>query len=235
LPAEAELFISLFGAQGFAVAFSSFSENGSVVKDGAQRTHQLLGIFASKFGQPQRVYLGGASMGGLFAVKLAETYPDAFDGVLAACAAAGGSQLNSDYRAHVRTLFDFFYPGVLPGNAGLLPDGTDVDQQIIAAAIAAMTLNPTPAFYIAALDQTPAPYADGAELVQSIATALGANADPTDDAYQGGSYFDNQNTAHQRLPAAGAAPGNQRRRSGSAPPAALATLDHKSRRPATSR
>ena len=51
LPPEGDLFISLFGAQGFAVAFSSYSENGWTVKDGAQRTHQLLGIFRSQLGR----------------------------------------------------------------------------------------------------------------------------------------------------------------------------------------
>ena len=45
LPAEADLFVSLLVPQGFAIAFSSYSENGWAVKDGAQRTHQLLGIF----------------------------------------------------------------------------------------------------------------------------------------------------------------------------------------------
>ena len=63
LPEEADLFISLVAPQGVAVAFTSYSENGWVVKDGAQRTHQLLGIFASKFGTPSHVYIGGASMG----------------------------------------------------------------------------------------------------------------------------------------------------------------------------
>jgi pimeloyl-ACP methyl ester carboxylesterase len=80
-------------------AFSSYSENGWAVKDGVQRTHQLLGIFTSKFGQPTRVYISGASMGGLIAIELAEKYP----GVIAV-----------DYPANVRVLFDLFYPHVLP-------------------------------------------------------------------------------------------------------------------------
>jgi len=48
LPPDGDLLISLFVPRGFAVAFSSFSENGWAVKDGAQRTHQLLGIFTWK-------------------------------------------------------------------------------------------------------------------------------------------------------------------------------------------
>lgn len=225
LPAEGDGFISMFGAQGYAVAFSSFSENGWVVRDGAQRTHQLLGLFTSKFGRPNRVYLGGASMGGLIAIKLAETYPRAYAGVLAACALAGGTQRHFDYQANVRALFDFFYPGVLPGNAAFLPDGIDVGQQIIAPAVAAMTANPLPAVYIAALHQTPAPYADGAELVESIVTALVNNAA---DLTKGKPYFDNRATIYSSavLPASlldGINAGIQRF---SASPAALATLRH---------
>ena len=68
-----ELVISLLAPQGFAVAVSSFSENGWVVKDGTQRTHQLLGLFTSKFGKPARVYVAGASMGGLIAIQMIET------------------------------------------------------------------------------------------------------------------------------------------------------------------
>ncbi|HXW05988.1 MAG TPA: hypothetical protein VD833_12195 [Vicinamibacterales bacterium] len=229
LPAEGNDFIAMFGAQGFAVAFSSFSENGWVVKDAAQRTHQLLGIFVSKFGRPNRVYLGGASMGGLIAIKLAETHPQDYAGVLAACAVAGGTQLNFDYHANVRTLFDFFYPGVLPGNAAFLPEDTDIDQQIIAAAVAAMTADPAPAAYIALLDQTPVPYANGAELVESIVTALVGNAsDLTDDLLARKPYFDNRSSTYSSvsLPAPLLEAINAGVQRFSASPAALASLDH---------
>ena len=50
---------------GYAVAYSSFSENGLVVKEGVQQTHQLRGLFKSEFGKPDRTYLVGHSQGGL--------------------------------------------------------------------------------------------------------------------------------------------------------------------------
>jgi hypothetical protein len=56
-PPEEDLLIGLLAPLGFAVAFTSFPENGWAVKDGADRTHQLLGILTSEFGQPSRVYL----------------------------------------------------------------------------------------------------------------------------------------------------------------------------------
>ena len=39
IPDDAQLVAALAAAQGFAVAVSSFSENGWVVKDGTQRMH----------------------------------------------------------------------------------------------------------------------------------------------------------------------------------------------------
>jgi pimeloyl-ACP methyl ester carboxylesterase len=199
LPAEADLIVGLLAPQGFAVAFSSFSENGYAVKDGAQRTHQLLGIFASKFGQPTRVYVGGASMGGLIAIKLLEQYPGAFAGALTVCPVAGGTKRQYDYSANTRALFDFFYPGaLLPGNAGGLPEGTDVTNEVVLPALAAMQSDPGSAFAIASIDQTPVPFSNPAELFESIATALsvGPYSDRLPDQLHGKPYFDNRNVQY---------------------------------------
>jgi len=204
LPDEANLLVSLLTPQGVAVAFTSFSENGWAVKDGAQRTEQLLGIFKSKFGAPSRVYIAGGSMGGLIAIKLAETHPENYDGVLPACANAGGSQRQFDYLSHVRVLFDFFYPGlpghpVLPGDAGFVDPAIDPNQAIVLPATAAMLSDPAGAFAIAAIDQTPVPFASPEELVQSIVTALVLHASLfTDlpDRLHGHSFFDNRQTTY---------------------------------------
>ena len=198
LPEEAELFAALLGAQGVATAYSSFSENGWVVKDGTQRTHQLLGLFKSQFGTPDRVYIGGASMGGLIAIKLTERYPGTYLGALAACSVAGGTRENADYRANVRAVFDVLYPGVLPGDAAHLPAGTDIGAQIVLPAILAMNGDPSGALVIAGLDQTPVPYASAPELIESIVTALAGNAgDLRDEALTNGKpYFDNTETLY---------------------------------------
>ena len=58
---------------------------------------------------------------------------------------------------------------------------------------------PTGAFAIAAIDQTPVPFADPPELLQSIATALGGNADSYSDLVpelHGKPYFDNRNVSY---------------------------------------
>jgi pimeloyl-ACP methyl ester carboxylesterase len=195
---DAQLVISLVAPQGFAVAVSSFSENGWVIKDGAQRTHQLLGLFTSKFGKPARVYAAGASMGGLIAIRLIETWPHDFAGVLPACAVTGGLSRQYDYVLNVRVLFDLFYPGVLPRTAVDVPPGIDVIQDIVNPAVAAMTANPTGAFAIASIAQTPVPFANAAELLQSIATALGGAAGYPEilGLTHGQAYFDNTATQY---------------------------------------
>jgi pimeloyl-ACP methyl ester carboxylesterase len=156
-------------------------------------------VFTSTFSRPRRVYITGASMGGLIAIKLAETYPGTFAGALPACAISGGTQRQFDYLANVRALFDLFYPGVLPGNAVDVPSGIDIGQSIILPAITAMTANPIGALRIAAIDQTPVPFATPLELIQSIATAVGGNAIGVVQILErthGHPYFDNRRTQY---------------------------------------
>lgn len=113
-------------SQGFALAYSSFSVNGyGAVKDGMQRTHQLRGIFAATVSQPTRVYLMGRSLGGLIAVMLAERFPGQYDGALTGCGLLGGGAEELRYVADARILFDYFFPGVIPGTAFEIPAGID--------------------------------------------------------------------------------------------------------------
>jgi pimeloyl-ACP methyl ester carboxylesterase len=226
---DALLVASLVVPQGFAVAISSFSENGWVVKDGTQRTHQLLGLFTSKFGQPARVYVAGASMGGLIAIRLAETWPNQFAGLLSACAASGGLTRHYDYALNVRVLFDVFYPGVLPWSPIDVPAGLDPLQDIFIPAVAAMTANSAGALAIASIAQTPVPFANGAELAESIATALATSATYPEilELTRGQPYFDNTSTQYTgALPAPTLAfiNANVQRFSGS--PAARSLLGH---------
>lgn len=169
------------GVMGYAVAWSSFSENGWAVQDGMQKTHQLRGLFTAIAGKPRRSFLVGHSMGGLIAVGLAERYPDQYDGALPMCGVVGGAQKQIDYIANVRTVFDFFYPGVLPGNALDMPPELDLNTQVLGPAQAAILANPAGAAAIARVAQTPVPFASGAELVQSILTAIAFDARGADD------------------------------------------------------
>jgi len=169
------------GAHGTALAYSSFSENGWAVKDGAQRTHELKEFFAAEFGEPSRTYLYGQSMGGLIAVKLTESFPTQYDGVLSECGVLGGSFERFRYMFDVRLLFDFFYPGVLPGSVLAVPEGLDLLNSIRLPARGAMVANPAGAHSIAAILQTPVPFSSEAELLAAIEDQLFRHAREVND------------------------------------------------------
>lgn len=155
---------------GFAVALSSFSETGFAVADGVIRTHQLNGLFEASFGNPVRTILMGHSLGGIIAIKLAETRPDVYAGALPICTFAGGSSRQLRYISDVRAVFDYFFPGVLPGSLFAMPEGVDFSQ-VAASVVAAMTADPIAAATFAAVDQLHFP-TDPAEIGLATLGAL---------------------------------------------------------------
>lgn len=188
------------GAAGYAVAYSSFSENGYAIKDGIQRTHQLRGIFTSKVGKAKRSFLIGHSLGSQVVQALAETYPGQYDGALAMCGVLGGTRLQTDYIGNVRTMFDFYYPGVLPGNTMNMPVViTDVGNQIQNPVLAAVIANPTGLQWIALSDQARLAGNNANELITSLINALAYHAIGVNDLLQrthGHILFDNSRTTY---------------------------------------
>ena len=162
------------GALGYAVAYSSFSENGFAVEDAARRTHQLRGLFTSRFGKPTRSLLFGHSLGALAVMQLAEQFPEQYDGAVPVCGIVGGTQLQLDYVVNVRALFDHFYPGLLPGSAGGPVPGYDLRTDVAKQAqiVGAVTANPLGVAVIASTAQTPLEFTNSTELVTSLLYAL---------------------------------------------------------------
>lgn len=112
---------------GYGFAYASYSHNGYAVKDGAQHTHELRGLFADAFGGAERTYMVGTSMGGLIVELLSERHPAQYDGVLGVCPLLDGPY-NADYVAHFRVLFDWFFQDAsgaspLPGSLYTMPSG----------------------------------------------------------------------------------------------------------------
>src|SRR5690348_7588974 len=164
------------GAAGYAVAYSSFSENGYAIKDGMQRTHQLRGIFTSKVGNPRRSYLIGHSLGAQVVQALAETYPEQYNGALAMCGVLGGTRMQVQYIGDIRALFDYFYPGVLPGGVMDPIVVTDVTSQIQNPVLGAVIANPTGLGLIAASNQVQLAGNNPTELLTSLVNALAYHA-----------------------------------------------------------
>jgi len=191
------------GEAGYAVALSSFSENGYDFKDGLQRTHQLSGLFTSRFGKPSRTIVMGHSLGGLITLALAEKYPTQYQGALPMCGVVGGTRRELQYIGDVRALFDYYYPNVLPGDAGSLPIITNLNAQILGPAQAAIMANPTNAIIMANIGQTPLPGINPTEIITSLLTAVGFHArglaDITDRA-QGRVPYGNDDVTYTSIP-----------------------------------
>src|SRR5439155_12180325 len=110
-PSVAELRERLL-QEGYAVAYSSFSENGWAVDNGAQRTRELRPLFTHYFKyRPDRTFVIGRSLGSLITLLLVEKYAietttslsllglvtistsePVLDGALALCGPLGGGR-----------------------------------------------------------------------------------------------------------------------------------------------
>jgi len=223
------------GAAGYAVAYSSYSENGYAIKDGIQRTHQLRGIFTSKVGRPGRSFLIGHSLGSQVVQALAETHPDQYSGALAMCGVLGGTRLQTDYIANVRTMFDLLYPGALPGST-LEPYPSpiiDVTTQIQNPVLGAVLSNPSALALIAFSKQTQLAGNNTTELLTSLVNALAYHAIGVGDLLDrthGHSMFDNSDITYSSavsfIPDAAYGPVNAGIRRYTATPDALAWLEH---------
>ena len=82
---------------GYAWAASSYSRNDYDIATGVQDSHALVQRFSGLVGNPDKVYMTGASMGGHITGVAIEQYANTFDGALPICGVMG------DYE-----LFDYF-------------------------------------------------------------------------------------------------------------------------------
>jgi pimeloyl-ACP methyl ester carboxylesterase len=115
----------LVNSLGYAFATTSYSENGLVVQQGILDILSLIKVFKTEVGTPGRIYLVGASEGGLVTTLAMERYPVAFTGGLATCGPIGDFRGQVDYWGDFRVIFDYMMDtptlDVLPGTAVTIP------------------------------------------------------------------------------------------------------------------
>ncbi len=118
-----------FNQLGFAFAASSFSKNGLAIRQGVDDTRDLVQNIVDPLIHPRRVYLIGASEGGLVTTLSAEQLPTVYNSAGAACGPIGSFQGQLNYFGDFRVIFDYFFPRLIPGNAITIPqsviDGWD--------------------------------------------------------------------------------------------------------------
>ena len=106
----------LVNGLGFGFATNSYSKTGLAVRQGMADIIDLVDIYAAEKGQPTNVYLVGASEGGVITALLVEGRPDLFDAGIAACGPVGDFPYQINYFGDARVVFDYFFPGLIPGD-----------------------------------------------------------------------------------------------------------------------
>ncbi len=111
---------------GFGFATNSYSKTGLAVRQGMEDILDLVDIYTATKGAPEKVYATGASEGGIITALLVERYPDTFAAGVAACGPVGDFPFQINYFGDARATFQYFFPGVIPG------DPFDPDQGLAA-------------------------------------------------------------------------------------------------------
>lgn len=112
---------ALVNQLGYGFAVSSYSTNGLAILQGMQDSKDLVNIFSATVGKPQRVYIVGASEGGLVSALSIEQLSDVYSAALPACGPIGDFRLQVHYIGDFRVIFDYFFPGVIPGSPVSIP------------------------------------------------------------------------------------------------------------------
>lgn len=203
---------NLFLSQGFAFATSSFHKNGVAIEQGAEDLNKLLEYFRSVIspGSLQKVFITGASEGGLIALLLLEHYPGKYDAGLALCAPVGGSPDLIRYDYDFRVVFDYFFPTVFtfpPNQTGEKPFGAvDVPENAflfwesvyIPRIIAALEADPLATAQLFNVTKAAIDLADPASVITTAASLLFYSIFGTNDqiATAGGIPYDNSSTTY---------------------------------------
>ena len=195
---------------GFGFATTSYYKNGLVEpKRGIKDLVKLVKIFGKKHGAPNRTYLVGVSEGGLITTLAIEKRPDendeeeedVFNGGLALCGPIGDFREQINYFGNFRVVFDFFFPGVIPGSPVNIPQ-TVMDawnnQSLQPAIIAAISANPRNTMQLLDVTGAASDPNDPRTIGNTVLGILFYNILGTNDAIAtlGGQPFDNQQTTY---------------------------------------
>lgn len=113
---------SIVNDLGFGFGVTSYSVNGLAIKEGVQDLLDLVQIFKKNVGNPQKVYVIGPSEGGLVTALSIEQHPETYNGGVATCGPIGNFREQINYLGDFRVLFDYFFPGVIPGDVIQIPE-----------------------------------------------------------------------------------------------------------------
>ena len=199
LPGSGPCLPDIINVLGYAFATTSYSTNGLAVQQGVADVVDLVNVFAQTHGQPENVYLIGVSEGGLVTALTTEQFANVFDGGVAACGPVGDFRYQVNYFGNFRAVFDYFYPGLIPGDPvnvppALVPVWADYYQAHVKPVIFDPA-NASKLQQLMAVSKAPVDPADPTASTEiSVEDALWYQVVGTNDATAklGGQPFDNQ-------------------------------------------
>jgi pimeloyl-ACP methyl ester carboxylesterase len=107
---------------GFAFATSSYSKNGYALEQAEHDLNALVDHFNQVAPRAaHKVFIIGASEGGIITTMLVERFPEKYTGGLALCGPIGGVPHQIKYLGDFRVVFDYFFPDVFPFGAVDVP------------------------------------------------------------------------------------------------------------------
>ncbi|NOX89726.1 MAG: hypothetical protein GXO77_11915 [Calditrichaeota bacterium] len=179
---------------GYAFATTSYRANGFVVQEGIIDLVELVFLFKKMFQEPEHTYLVGASEGGLITVKSLEM-KKIYSGGLALCGPIGDFTRQVNYVGDFRVLFDYFFPGVLPGSPINIPEEliANWDEVYVPKILSAISTYPDRAEQLIRCAKAPVDPNDPSTIARTVLGVLWYNVFATNDlvARVGGNPFDN--------------------------------------------
>jgi pimeloyl-ACP methyl ester carboxylesterase len=186
---------ALVQSLGFAFATTTYRKNGLAILEGVEDMRQLTAAFSVGHSVPLRTHLAGVSEGGLVAALLAERSPELYSSALATCGPIGSFSLQVNVVGDFRVLFDYFFPGIIPGSPISIPAGVMANWQsfYVPRITAALAANPGKALELMHVSHAAFDSTNPATIVNTTTDLLWYNVFGTNDAIQtlGGNPFGN--------------------------------------------
>lgn len=180
---------------GYAFATTSYSKNGLAIKEGLADVVDLYNIFINANARPRFVYILGTSLGGTVATLAAEKFPQLFNGALTICGPIGDFRGQINYFGDFRVVFDYFFPGVIPGDPFDIPLEVIVNFNTVYVPriLAAITADPLATSQLLSVTKAPIDAADPTSIAATTLGLLFFNVFGSNDstAELGGKAFDN--------------------------------------------
>lgn len=119
-------------AAGYAIAGSSYRDNGWAVREGIQDTKALARRFRRFASRPTKTILFGVSMGSVITYESIEEHTETYDGAIPACSVGAGAPAAFDGTMALAAAYDALYGWPADwGTPGDVRDDLDFDTEVL--------------------------------------------------------------------------------------------------------